>query len=129
MRTTEQKRKEKITDILRLQKEIAEKTEELNRLLGFSVASRDAHDEPPYDELPGGNYSEEVLKIFKENPDKKLGSIAVTKLLNKKLTLKLERGKVYSAIHYLKVKNLIVKSDTAGQFILTKQKPPQDAEV
>jgi len=112
MKTIEQKRKEKLDEIDLLKKEIADKTERLDRLLGFS------DEKPTFDELPSGNYSDEVYDIFKENPNKKMDSIEVTELLNKKHSLNLDKGKVYSAMHYLKGKDKIVKSDRAGYCIL-----------
>lgn len=115
MKTMEQKRKKRLEEIEQLKKEIAEKTERLDRLIGFPVTSKE-----DFQELPDNNYSEEVFKILKENPEKELDSVLITKLLNKKHSLNLDKGKIYSAIHYLKVKGKIIKSEQSGQFILSK---------
>ncbi len=113
MKTIEQKRKQRLDEIEKLKIDIAEKTAKLDRLLGFIVTSKE-----DFQELPGGNYSEEVFKIFQENPEKKLDSVSIKKLLDKKYSLNLDKGKVYSAIHYLKTKGKIAKSDQMRQFIL-----------
>jgi hypothetical protein len=121
-KTQEDKREERIEEILKLYKQRDAINARLNLLTGIvdgTNTKADSKEVPPV----GFSYSKEVENLFMEHPQLRI--LQATALLQKKFPYQIERRKVHSALVYLVERGKIVKEkEERGLFSRKAQTSP-----